>query len=90
MAYEHFKYVVEIKQIGRETTTETKEFCTLKEPTEIKGETTYGNRVEVTYKQEFEVRDIPVTRTIEMQVYRQEVATLNLKAVIDAVNAGKP
>ena len=86
MAYEHFKYVVEIKQIGLETTTETKEFCTLKEPTELK-DNSYG-RSETAYKQAFEVRDIPVTRTAEWQVYRQEVKQINLKAVIDAVNSG--
>jgi hypothetical protein len=86
MAYEHFKYVVEIKQIGQETTNETKQFATKREPTEIKT-SGYNGRDEVTYKEEFEVRDVPQVKTHEWQVYRQECSKLDIKAVIDAVNA---
>lgn len=85
MAYEHLKYVVEIKQIGKESTTETKQFATKREPTEIR--TNSYNRDEVAFKEEFEIRDVPVVKTAEWQIYRQEVSKLNLKAVIDAVNA---
>jgi hypothetical protein len=86
MAYVHFKYIVEIKQVGQETTTEAKQFATKREPTDIKG-STYGGRDEVQYKEEFEIRDVPKVNVCEAQIYRQECSKLDIKAVIDAVNA---
>jgi hypothetical protein len=86
MAYVHFKYIVEIKQVGQETTTETKQFPTKREPTDIKSPG-YSGRDEVAYKEEFEIRDVPTVKTCEWQIYRQECSNLDIRAVIDAVNA---
>lgn len=86
MGTEHVRYIVEITQVTRVTSTETKEFCTKQEPTEIMEDGYSGGRKQVTYKKDFEVREIPKVEIVERRVYRQELSDLQIWKVVEAVN----
>ncbi len=88
MKFEHRKYIVTITRYGERTTTETKSLIVSETPTEIV-EDGYSNRKTAAVDKKYEVRDVPKVESIEQQVYRQEVETLDLIAVINAVNAAK-
>lgn len=82
---EHVKYVVEIKQIIRVTTSEMKQFCTSETPTEIQEES-YANRKATAYDRKYDLREVPKVEIAERSVYRQEVEQIELVKVINAVN----
>ncbi len=84
----HKKYVIEITEVVAITKSEIQQFVTSEAPTEIKSEEQY-NRGKPVMAKTYENRAVDVTREDKQSVYRQEVETLDLIAVINAVNAAK-
>lgn len=79
-------YIVTIQEVFVESKPETNSFITSKTPTDKASDESY-NRGAKLYEEKYEVRDYVKHETKERQVYRQEVETLDLVAVINAVNA---
>jgi hypothetical protein len=89
MAETHVRYVVEIKQVKKIESVETKQVCTKETPTD-KVEYDTGTRKTFAMAKEHQVVEVPKVEIVERSVYRQEVESLRLCDVIRAVIEAGP
>lgn len=85
MESKHVKYIVEITQVTHDTTTDLEKFVTKRTPTKVPDGYCGGTQT-YKYAEQYENKSVTRTRENKTQVYRQEVAAMNLLDVISAVN----
>lgn len=84
MAEIHVRYVVEIKQIRKIESTETKQVCVKETPTD-KVEYDTATRKTYAMAKEYQAVDVHKVEIVERSVYRHEVESLQVSDVIHAV-----
>lgn len=81
------KYIVSITKVQVVESKKTEQVCIKETPTDKTKQGTYGGRDEVLFEREFQPVEKVAREKYEAKVYEQTVDSIDLVAVINAVNA---